>query len=283
MTAEPVVDVVIVNYNAAKHLVECLASVAGDRQHVGEIVVVDNASTDDSPAVVADHASVRWLEVGANVGFGAAANRGIAATRAPFVLLLNPDATVRPGAVVAMLAAMRGPRIGVVGPTVENTDGTTYPSARSFPKLGDAVGHAFVGLVSTNNPWSRRYLAPVRPEWISGTAMLVRRIAFEEVGGFDERYFMYVEDVDLCRRLAAGGWTVAVAGDAVVRHAIGGSSEAVPYRMIAAHHRSLWRYARRTTNGAGRLGLPVVGLGIAVRAVAAMAVRVVRNRPPAAH
>ena len=119
-------------------------------------------------------------------------------------------------------------------------------------------------------------------EWVSGTAMLVRRTAFEEVGGFDEDYFMYVEDVDLCWRLRKAGWDVRYAPTAGVVHAIGGSSEARPLRMIAAHHRSLLRFAVRTTSGPRRLLLPVVAVGLVVRGCGAAVLRAVRRKPPAA-
>ena len=172
------IDVVIVNYNTADHLRSCLASLdadLADRRVIGEIVVVDNASSDRSRSVVAEHAGVRWLETGANLGFGSAANRGVAATTAAFVLVLNPDATVCCGAIAEMADAMRNDRVGAVGPRVENPDGTVYPSTRSFPRVSDSVGHAFIGLFTTENRWSRRYLAPDHPDWVSGTAMLLRR------------------------------------------------------------------------------------------------------------
>ena len=277
------VDVVVVNFNAARHLAACLAGLTHDPD-VGSIVVVDNASTDDSIGVVAAAApDAVWLPTGANLGFGRAANRGIAATRAPFVLIVNPDLTVSPGALGALVAHLRAdPACGVAGPRVVSLDGATYPSARAFPTLADALGHGFVGLVKPDNRWSRRYRHEGRTDWVSGTAMLCRRTALEAVGGFDEDYFMYVEDVDLCWRIRLAGWGVGYVPGAVVEHEIGGSSEAAPYRMIAAHHRSLLRFANRTTRGAHRLLLPVVALGLAARALAVSAKRWIRRKPPAA-
>ena len=100
---------------------------------------------------------------------------------------------------------------------------------------------------------------------MTGACFLVRRQAFDAVGGFDDRYFMYVEEVDLCWRLAKAGWRTAYEPSARVLHLAGISTAAVPYRMIAAHHLSLWRFARRTTSGPDRLWLPVVAAGIAGR------------------
>ena len=275
------VDVVIVNFNAAGHLDACLASVMG-AGGVNSVTVVDNASTDRSAAIVSGHPGVRWLPTGANLGFGRAANRGVAATSAPLVLVLNPDAVVLPGA-VEILAATLGvrTRCAAIGPRVENPDGTLYPSARAFPNLVDAIGHGFVGLLRPDNRWSRRYLAGDRVDWVSGTAVLVRRGAFEAVGGFDEDYFMYVEDVDLCWRLRDAGWDVHYEPAAGVVHVIGGSSEGRALRMIAAHHRSLWRFAARTTIGPQRLMLPLVAVGLVVRAVGAGLKRAVRHKSPA--
>lgn len=276
------VDVVIVNFNAADHLDDCLRSVLG-AVGVDSVTVVDNASSDRSAAIVAGHTGARWLPTGSNLGFGRAANRGVAAGSAPFALVLNPDATLLPGAVEVLVRSLeRPPACGAVGPRVENLDGSVYPSARSFPNFVDAIGHGFVGLVKPDNRWSRRYLGGGDVDWVSGTAMLVRRDAFEAVGGFDEDYFMYVEDVDLCWRLRAAGWDVRYEPAAGVVHAIGGSSESRPLRMIAAHHRSLLRFAVRTTKGPQRLLLPVVAFGLVARGFGAAVLRFVRRKPPAA-
>ncbi len=270
VAGEPTVstDVVVVTFESERWIDGCLASLV-DQPGVGRIVVVDNASTDATSAVVRRFAErdVCWLALGANRGFGSAANRGIAATESAAVLIVNPDLIAEPDALMRLRSTLdRSAHLAIVGPTVTNLDATPYPSARSFPNLVDAAGHGIAGLFWPSNPWSRRYLHPDKAEWISGTAMLVRRNAFESVGGFDESYFMYVEDVDLCWRLAKAGWSVAVEPRAVVRHGVGGSSDRAPYRMIAAHHRSLWRFARRSASPLQRFALPLVAVGLAVRA-----------------
>ena len=112
--------------------------------------------------------------------------------------------------------------------------------------------------------------------------MLVRRATFEALGGFDEGYFMYVEDVDLCWRAWRAGWRVRYEPAGRVVHVIGVSSELAPYRMIAAHHRSLFRFSARTTRGPRRLLLPLIGAGLAVRTLLAWLQRAARNRPHAA-
>jgi N-acetylglucosaminyl-diphospho-decaprenol L-rhamnosyltransferase len=274
------VAAVIVNYNARVHLIECVRSLRADG--VAHVLVVDNASSDGSgPALARDDPGAVFVDTGANLGFGRAANRGVALTTAPYVMILNPDAVVHPGAVKALAATLDADEaLAVVGPRVDNPDGTIYPSARRFPELGVAAGHAFLGLLAPANRFTRNYRmldadrsrsGPV--DWVSGTCMLVRRDAFDAVGGFDEAYFMYVEDVDLCWRLWQAGWRVAYEPGARVTHAVGASSDLAPYRMIAAHHRSLLRFAAKTTTGRRRALLPVVAAGLGVRTLLAWAHR----------
>ena len=274
------VAAVVVNYNTKDHLIECVRSLRADG--VADVVVVDNASTDGSgAALAADDPHAVFLPTGANLGFGTAANRGVAATTAPYVVILNPDAVVRRGAVETLAAALDGDEgLAVVGPRVDNPDGSLYPSARRFPDLAVAAGHAFVGLVRPANRFTRRYRMldadrslPGPVDWVSGTCMLARRSAFDAVGGFDEGYFMYVEDVDLCWRFWQAGWRVGYEPAARVTHTVGASSELAPYRMIAAHHRSLLRFAAKTTTGARRALLPVVAAGLGVRTALACAQR----------
>jgi len=209
----------------------------------------------------------------ANRGYGAAANAGAAATSGSAILICNADLVVQPGTRAALLGALtRDPRLGAVGPRIDRPDGTRYPSARAFPSLVDAAGHGFVGLVTTDNPWSRRYLRAGADEagpvdWVSGACLAVRRRAWDAVGGFDEAFFMFLEDVDLCRRLHAAGWVVAYEPDGRVVHLEGASRATAPYRMIAAHHVSLLRYGWRTGDPGDRLLLPVVAAGLGVRTV----------------
>jgi N-acetylglucosaminyl-diphospho-decaprenol L-rhamnosyltransferase len=283
------VGAVVVNYNAGDSLVECVRSLRADG--VLDIVVPDNSSSDGSDrAVAASDPNVVVLPTGGNLGFGAAANRGVAACPGDYVLVLNPDTLVEPGTVKVLADALdRDPALALVGPRIENVDGSLYPSARTFPSLADAMGHAFLGLVNPSNRFTRRYrmldwdhAVPRDVDWVAGTCMLLRRSAFEAVGGFDERYFMYVEDVDLCWRLWRTGWRVAYEPAGRVVHTIGLSSEQTPYRMIAEHHRSLLRFSATTLTGPRRALLPVVAAGLALRTTLAWLQRLRRNRPPAA-
>ncbi|MGH9124280.1 MAG: glycosyltransferase family 2 protein, partial [Acidimicrobiales bacterium] len=151
-----------------------------------------------------------------------------------------------------------------------------YPSARSFPSLADAAGHGVLGMVWPANPFSRRYrlldwdhLERRAVDWVSGACFLIRRQAWDALGGFDPRYFMYLEDVDLCWRAAGQGWRVLYEPAGQVTHAQGVSADIRPYRMILAHHRSLLRFAWQHHGGVQRVLYPLVAAGVVARAAAA--------------
>jgi N-acetylglucosaminyl-diphospho-decaprenol L-rhamnosyltransferase len=210
--------------------------------------------------------------------------------RGEYTAVLNPDVVVESGTMKALAAALdANPSMGAVAPRVDNPDGTLYPSVRAFPSLTDAIGHAFLGFVAPGNRFSRRYRLldwdhsrPVDVDWVSGTCLLLRTEALGDEGRFDESYFMYVEDVDLCWRMRQAGWRVAYEPGGRVVHTVGASSELAPYRMILAHHRSLLRFSARTARGRRRLLLPLVGAGLALRTVLAWLQRAYRGRPHAA-
>ena len=277
---EAPVDVaaVVVNFNTAADLRRCLSSLR--REQVERIVVVDNGSRDDSKEV-AEAAGVLWVASGGNVGYGRAANMGARhpeiASR-PLLLVCNPDIELRPGAVADLRRTLlRNSRLGVVGPRLVNPDGSLYPSARAFPSLLDAAGHALVGLIVADNPFTRRYRMidwdhseAALVDWVSGACFLVRRDAWVQVDGFDPAYFMYMEDVDLCWRLGGVGWQVAYEPRAVVEHTQGVAADMHPYRMLLAHHRSMWIFALRSTTGRVRVLLPVILAGLGARAAVAL-------------
>jgi N-acetylglucosaminyl-diphospho-decaprenol L-rhamnosyltransferase len=267
------VSAIVVNYNSAGVLTDCVTSLR--EAGVDQILVVDNGSTDDSHARLggADPDAV-WLPSGGNVGYGRAANLGAKQATGEALLVCNPDIVARPGLVKTLLATLDAePGAGIAGPRVLNVDDTVYPSARAFPSLVDAMGHGLLGMVWPGNPFSRRYKLldwnhddRRRVDWVSGACFLITRRAWEDIGGFDSRYFMYMEDVDLCWRAGRAGWAVVYEPAAEVTHVQGVSTDSVPYRMIVTHHRSLWRFATRTTSGWRMLFLPVVGVGLVGRA-----------------
>jgi len=274
VTADPGIDVaaIVVNYNARAALLRCVSSLRAEGLQA--IVVVDNGSRDGSAEALAGaDPETRLLPTGANLGYGTAANRGVEMVDTPYVLVLNPDVEVEPGAVKALVAALeREPALAAVGPRVEEPDGSVYPSGRPFPDLAVAAGHAFLGYAAPRNRYTRAYrmldwdrTTFRHVDWVSGSCLMARRSAYEAVGGFDEAYFMYAEDVDLCWRWARAGWRVAYEPAARVVHAGAVSTNQAPYRMILEHHRSLWRFARRSTAGRRRALLPAVAVGLTLR------------------
>jgi len=270
---------VVVNYNAGDALAGCVASVLAQDPRP-ELVVVDNASTDASvDGLRRSRPGVRVVHSGGNLGYARAANLGIAATAAPVVAVLNPDTVLAPGTGAALVARFAAePDLGAVGPRLCNPDGSLYPSARRVPGVADAVGHGLLYFVWRDNPFTARYREtgadPDRPrdvDWVSGAAVWLRRAALDDVGGWDERYFMYVEDVDLCWRLGRAGWRVAYEPCGPVTHLLGVSTAGRPYRMIAEHHRSLLRFAATRFTGPKRVLLAPAAAFLGARGALAMA------------
>jgi N-acetylglucosaminyl-diphospho-decaprenol L-rhamnosyltransferase len=243
---------VIVSFNARDDLLRCLASLRLVKEPL-ETVVVDNASGDGSrDAVAQSFPDVRVLASDENVGFARATNRGIAASRAPYVLVLNSDAEVRPGAVETLASILDArPRIGVVGPRTLSSDGTVQVSFG--PDLGlrsEWRQRRRVRGVRRRDPAALRLADTAasrerEPDWVSGACLLARRSALEAVNGFDEGYFLYEEDADLCLRLRRAGWGVLFTPAAEVVHHLGRSVKSAPERSRLEYHRSHLRYYRK--------------------------------------
>lgn len=275
---------VVVNHNTREDLLDCLATLGG---HAGEVVVVDSGSTDGSlDAVAASYPTVRRLAL-PNIGFGKAANAGVALTRAPAVVVANADTRFAEGSVEAMGAYLEEhPEVGALGPLIRFPDGRLQLSARAFPSIGEAVGHGLLGLWWPANPWTRAYRltdwdhhSERDVDWVSGCCLALRRTAFDQVGGFDPAYFMFVEDVDLCWRLRQAGWKVRFAPVTEVVHAIGGAVSRRRYRMVVEHARSLNRFfARRYAHGPKRMLRPLISAGLVGWAAATMLWSLVRRR-----
>jgi GT2 family glycosyltransferase len=249
-------SVVIVSYNSGSELREALQSIATDAGGLAwEAIVVDNASQDDSADVVtAFGPPVRLIANRENRGFGRAVNQGVRAASAPLVLVMNPDCRLAAGATTALRAELEAnPACAIAGPRILDPDGSVQGSARGDPDmLTGLFGRTgplrrllpWLGL-STRNVVSDRAGASspaVVVDWLSGACMLVRRSAFDAVGGFDERYFMYWEDADLCRRLRARGLHVRYVPRAVAVHRVGQSSRTARESSIRAFHASAYLY-----------------------------------------
>lgn len=262
------VAAVVVTHNTRDDVLACLETLAATT--VDEVVVVDCGSTDGTVRAVRDACpDVKVLDLD-NVGFGRGANAGVALTSTPYVIVANADTRFAED-VPEVLAAAATDEVGAVGPSVVFPDGRRQASARSFPTLAQAAGHALLGLWWPRNRWTRAYrqtdVDPALPrdvDWLSGCALLLRREAFDDVGGFDPGYWMYVEDVDLGFRLRQAGWRIRYEPGARVTHKVGASTSTKRRaRMVVAHARSLDRFYGRAYNvGVGRLARPFVRLGL---------------------
>jgi N-acetylglucosaminyl-diphospho-decaprenol L-rhamnosyltransferase len=279
------VAAVVVNHNTRADLLACLATLrdAG----ADEVVVVDSGSSDGSVEAVTEvFPEVVTLPL-ANVGFGQAANAGVARTGAAAVVVANADTRFPPGSVRAMGTYLaERPDVGAMGPLVRFADGRLQMSARGFPSLREALGHALFGLWWPTNPWTRAYrltdwdhASERQVDWVSGCCLAVRRAAFDDVHGFDPAYFMFVEDVDLCHRLGKAGWRVMFAPVAEVTHMVGASVSRKRFRMAVEHARSLDRfYGRRFAGTPRRFLHPLIRLGLVGWLVAVMVWSAVRGR-----
>lgn len=247
----PVVGLVVVTYSPGPALAGLLDSLPAAYTGELRVILADNGSTDGSVEQAAQRPGVRLVRTGGNLGYGGGANAGVRALEPgiDWVLIVNPDLVFAAGAIDRLLAcADRQPTAGAFGPLITTPDGVVYPSARNLPSIADGVGHALCGWWWPTNPWTRRYRLDAQEPteriagWLSGSCLLVRRRAFEQVGGFDEAYFMYFEDVDLGDRLARAGWTNVYCPSARVVHRGGHATEREPGPMAVAHHRSAYRY-----------------------------------------
>jgi GT2 family glycosyltransferase len=208
-----------------------------------EVIVVDNASTDGSVEMVRDEfPGVHLIANDTNRGFTAANNQGLALSQGRYLLLLNPDAEIVGEALIKMVGYMEDhPALGALGPQLRYPDGSLQPSRRRFPTLATAlVESTVVQEWWADNRMLRRYYMADTPDdavqqvdWLVGACLLVRRQVYEEIGGLDEGYFMYSEELDWCRRIKDAGWEVVYLPTATVIHHEGKSSEqVVPTRHI---------------------------------------------------
>jgi N-acetylglucosaminyl-diphospho-decaprenol L-rhamnosyltransferase len=268
--------VVIVNFNTGDFLERCLASLERHRGDIAlDVLVIDNASHDGSHrAAIAAHPWARLIENSSNVYLSPAWNQGIAATAAPYVLLLNPDVEWWAGTLAAYVAiAQAHPRAGIVGPLVRNSDGTVYESGRRFPSVIDALGHAFLGSMRPGNRFTRRYqldgwdrTSERNVDWVSGCCMLCPRAVFDEVGPLDEGFPLFGEELDFATRLRDAGRSVLYTPEVEIVHEIGvsrGSSR----EMLLMHSRSIYRYYRKhRADGWRRASLPAARAALRLRA-----------------
>ena len=262
------VDAVVVSYNSRDTLRPCvdpLLALPGV-----SVVVVDNDSPDDSLEAVAD-LPVRAIQSGRNAGFGAGCNVGAAAGSAPLILFINPDAEITAGALSRMVAVLEAePDVALVGPRLTEETGELMHSMRRYQRTSSMWAQAlYLHRLFPRARWANeidarapQYEAPAFPEWLSGACMLVRRSVFEAVGGFDDGFFLYCEDQDLCRRVRAAGGRIRYEPSAVVSHRGGHSAPRTSLYAVLAESRI--RFARKHN---GRINAALQHAAIATEAL----------------
>lgn len=249
-------SIIIVNWNVQHLLDRCLASIYAAELPPGsfEIIVVDSASHDDSVAMVRDkYPAVRLLSRAENVGFTRGNNIGLAQAQGEFLLLLNPDTEVGRGALGIMLDyLMTNPAVGIVGPHTLNSDGSHQSTRRRFPTLVTGIFESTWLAAAAPSGIERDYRLLytddddiIMVDWVQGSALMLRRQLYRDIGGLDEAYVMYSEELDYCRRAKSAGWQVAYHGGAIITHHGGKSSAQVAAQTLIHFHTSKLRYFRK--------------------------------------
>lgn len=244
------VTTVIVSYNTCDELLRCVSSLRASEDLPCEIIVVDNASSDgSSQALRGSFPEVRLIENTVNLGFARACNQGIREAHSPFVLLLNSDAEIRSGALGALVGLLESrPGVGILGPRTVNGDGTIQVSfGPDLTPVSEWRQRRLVRGVRRREPGALRRAqrmteAEHEPAWVSASCLLARREVFEAVGGLDEGFFLYEEDVDLCVRVRRAGWRVLFTPEVDVVHHLGRSMSRTPMRASLEYHKSHLRY-----------------------------------------
>jgi GT2 family glycosyltransferase len=273
----PAMSVAIVSFNARDLVAQCVTSALA--AHPEQVIVVDNASHDATVEMLhADFPGVLVIANDVNRGYGAAANQAVAASFTPAVLLLNSDTVVAPDCVAALGAYLAAhPSVAVVGPRLTNADGSLQRSTYPFPSASDMVlGETGLHRLVRRIPGLReRFLRTWRHDvarhvpWVLGAALAIRRVPFESVGGFDESYFLYSEEVDLSRRLKTAGFETHYAPVTTVVHYGGESTrqrgEAMRRQLIVSKASYLRRHETRSKAMRVLLTLRIIATGRLLR------------------
>jgi GT2 family glycosyltransferase len=247
------VDIVIVNWNSGNWLRNALASIDQfGKDIVGTTIVVDNGSTDDSAGAADDRLGVKLVRTGQNLGFGRACNLGATSATATYLLFLNPDAALVEGGLQAAVDFMESDaaqKVGACGVRMIGESGIVqrdcgrFPSARSFVGYSFGIAKLFPAMFPQVKMNDFDHLTDRRVDHVIGAFYMVLRSVFEEIGGFDERFFVYYEDLDLSRRIINAGWTIQYVSHAAAFHKGGGTSEQVKAHRLFYDLRSRILYS----------------------------------------
>jgi GT2 family glycosyltransferase len=271
------IDIIIVNYNSTKYLIACLNSIYRHLiNHHVTIQIEDNETDGSIDIVEKEFRGVKIERNIKNIGFGAAINQALRRCKSPYVLILNPDTVLIDGSLYGALDFMnKNARVGVIGPKVLEPDGSVQGSARKFPTPWTSLFGRKSPLTKLypNNPFTKREFLcyncnghnEIDVDWVSGACMLIRREAINQVGAFDERFFLYWEDADLCRRMQDAYWRVVYYPKSQVTHLVGKSSDTKPITSAIHFHHSCYKLFDKHTKFPIRLMMPIAFLALSLR------------------
>ncbi|MBL7020965.1 MAG: glycosyltransferase family 2 protein [Nitrospinaceae bacterium] len=284
---------IIVNYYNSTPLKNCLESVYRTLQKISfEVIVVDNSQNDPGMASLKEsYPQIRVIQNAANVGFAKANNQAVQSAQGETLLFLNPDTILTDQAIEKMVAHLESnPDIGALGPKVLNTDGSLQYSCRHFPTLmtGFFNRYSLLSRWFPDNPYTVHYLMKDfshdenrEVDWLSGCCLMVPRLAFEKSGGFDEQYFLFNEDIDLCRTIHQNGFKVMYFPSAEITHHVSTSNSKVSARIIIKRHRGMKHYYGKH-HGKNPLTKIVVNIAITLRCLTQLAFNIFKETRSAA-
>jgi N-acetylglucosaminyl-diphospho-decaprenol L-rhamnosyltransferase len=259
--------IIIVSWNVCDYLVACLDSIQANKGDLAvEVIVVDSYSTDDTVGVVrARYPWVKLLPQTSNIGFTRGNNVGLRAAQGRHLFLLNPDTEVVGSALAQMVSYLDdNPTVGVVGPHTLNPDGTTHSTCRRFPTVVTALFEStWLQGIAPRQVLDRYYARDIGDtdtadvDWVQGSALMMRRKAYGQIGGLDERYIMFSEELDWCKRARQAGWRVVYLGTASIIHHGGKSTEQTSALKHIYFQESKLRYFRKYHGRAVAEGLRV--------------------------
>ena len=247
----PRIGIVVVGFDSDQVWSAFFESLSGSRVQPQHVVVVENSASMPSTIPPSWKKKIKLIHRPDNPGYGAAANYGVKhlLQEADVVVVCNPDLVWTPKSLEILTKELLAhPTAGIAGPHLMNTDGSTYPSARAFPGIRVGIGHALLGDVWKKNPWTKKYLGHYEGsdsrvvDWLSGACLAIKPEAYHSVGGFDEDYFMFVEDVDLCFRLKKKGWRSLFVPRASITHSGAHSTGPRMADMVKVHHDSARKF-----------------------------------------
>ena len=247
------ISLIIVNRNVGKLLYQCLDSIKNSKGISYEVIIVDNASSDGSQTLLAQkYPEAKLIANSQNLGFAAACNIGIKAAAGKYPVLLNPDTLIEPDCLKDLFEFMESnPKAGLAGPKVYSPDGSLQPTIRVIPGYLNILfsRKSPIAVIWPGNPGTSRYILrslpkdkPSQVPALAGVCLILRREMLEQIGLLDERYFMYLEDIDLCLSASQKGWQAFYVPQARLMHHWGKSSEQDKARMNEEHRRSMYLF-----------------------------------------